>query len=569
MVKGITADTGGGSAGAIDLKFSDGSGVQMAKDFAFEIDGALDRLNASFEGGKERYASGSSEYRQIANLIDNMDDAAINSAQGKGTEKLDTEGVRFMENLSWLGAKQQRIAEDSGDGDMSIFADMQREFSAAVAPFQRQKTPGGGIRGSGGGDAEAEAPGAKDRAAPGGGDAPAAVADASIEDVRELLGEAKASSNSSTKSARLSEAIAALIAAIRGMSEPAEPSPADALRDKVSELTDRIAGGSAATPPASPKAAEAPAAAPAADAPPRKGATDAADAAPSAEGDAAAPEEAAAPRRTTFEPSVEYNAGDSLTLEYKDPATDEWVAIDTKTGGGDPGAGDLADVSFEGAPEDLEVRLRNNTTGQVVGMDDEQARVTERADGSLVIAFEDRANGDNDFNDAVLTLTPVETGDAGGAPAEGPGDVAGGAPSDGPPRASFDASSLLELLEALMDAIGLVDGSEELSDEQRDALFEKLGAVLEGLTDAIDPAGEGGASVTAEEVATIAETVEGLNEGLEDGIEDGGDKNETLDAMTDGLMALLDLIAPTAADAPEEDGGPAGDGDAGPDTEVA
>lgn len=251
-----------------------------------------------------------------------------------------------------------------------------------------------------------------------------------------------------------------------------------------------------------------------------------------------APGETAPPENRSWSPSVSYpDAADSLTVEVKD-ASGEWKAIDTKTEGmGETGHGGLAD--FE-AGENPEVRLRNNTTGQLINMDDPQARVTEQEDGTIIVNFEDRDGGDNDFDDAVVTLKPGKPSEAPDAPEGGEGpDAPGG---DDGAQAQFDETQLLELLQALSDTIGLIEGSNSLSEADKEMLLDKVTEVVSPMVDALDAGGEGGSAVTDEEVAMILQGVSGLNEGIEGSVDDSSDKNDVLDSLAMGVGQVADAM---------------------------
>ncbi len=245
----------------------------------------------------------------------------------------------------------------------------------------------------------------------------------------------------------------------------------------------------------------------------------------------------AKPSGSTWSPSVKYNANDSLTVEMKD-ASGKWVGIDTKAkGGSQQGQGNLADFEAGATPE---VRLRDNQTGQIIGMDSPQARITKQADGSIVVSFEDRAKGDNDFDDAVVTLKPGKPG----KPAAGGAEKPGGA--DGPAeaaRAEFDVTQLLELLQALSDSVSLIDGAKGLTEGQQNELFDKIADVIAPIATALDAKGEGGSDVTPDEVVGIMEAVMGLTGSIEARVDDSTDKNEALDSLAMGVGKVADEMA--------------------------
>ncbi len=122
------------------------------------------------------------------------------------------------------------------------------------------------------------------------------------------------------------------------------------------------------------------------------------------------------------------DAKDPLTVQVFDEKTGEWMDIDTKAKGkGNKGGRDLADFEFNDDLSNLQVRLLNNNTGQVIDKSTEQMRSSRLADGSIEFRFEDRRNGDNDFNDAVVTFKVTDEG-----------TVSGGSGSDDNPGGSGD-----------------------------------------------------------------------------------------------------------------------------------
>ncbi|WP_296428467.1 hypothetical protein [Yoonia sp.] len=106
------------------------------------------------------------------------------------------------------------------------------------------------------------------------------------------------------------------------------------------------------------------------------------------------------PSAVTTSANVTYDAWDQLAVDYKDPVTGAWVAFGSHAGSGQSGES----ASLQGSPANVEIRVRNLSTGQVIGMDSGQAIRTVNQDGTVTVGFEDRANGDGDFNDVVITM---------------------------------------------------------------------------------------------------------------------------------------------------------------------
>ncbi|WP_019956782.1 DUF4114 domain-containing protein [Yoonia vestfoldensis] len=467
------------SGDAITLVFGDNSQVQMSKSFATKLDKEMDYLSEKAEQLEDqRYTATDAYYDRVGNAADMMNRASVTSYRDNAFS-LDDKGTDYMDDLAALFTTQQRRAVDGGsNGDASkikFFADGFRQaYDKATAPVTTRT------------DSTSSAP-----------------KDMDMSGVKELLAEVKTTQNSSAKSSKLSEAIAALIAQIRGTATKTEANP---LQTKIDDLAETIGGQKAAKTTAAEKAADTP--------PPP------------------------APTARKWQPSVSYSAGDSLTVEMKN-AKGEWTEVDTKAkGNGKQGNGSLAPIEAGMTPE---VRLRNNSTGQIIDASSQQMRTTKQEDGTVIVQFEDRKNGDNDFNDAVVTLRP-------GAPVSSEQraaktDATSETTDASAALADFDVTQLLDLLQALSSSISLINSSKNLSKADADALFEKIGGVVETIANALDASGEGGAAVTPEEVASILETVGGLNADIEAKIDDSGEKNDVLDALAMGVGKVADEMA--------------------------
>ena len=157
-------------------------------------------------------------------------------------------------------------------------------------------------------------------------------------------------------------------------------------------------------------------------------------------------------------------------------------------------------------------------------MDSDQARITDRADGSRVIHFEDRRNGDKDFNDAVVPLA-------------GPG---GTTPTEPPTEAgfSFDSTKLVALLEALNKMTELVQ-----SNDMPEHLLDKTIDVIENVTTALTAESEEGGNYSLDEITGLLSEVSSLQQEFEDTAADSDEEQEVLNALIDGtdvIVAALD-----------------------------
>ncbi|MEM6457262.1 MAG: DUF4114 domain-containing protein, partial [Acidobacteriota bacterium] len=99
---------------------------------------------------------------------------------------------------------------------------------------------------------------------------------------------------------------------------------------------------------------------------------------------------------------AESNANDDLQLQYKNPETGEWETLVESTKHAN--WFEKADLGSLPAGAELEFKLVNRTTGRDYTSDSGMAKVERNDDGSITFAFEDRENGDRDFNDFVFTV---------------------------------------------------------------------------------------------------------------------------------------------------------------------
>ena len=526
---------------AISLVFDDGSEVQMSKSFATTLDRKMDYLSENGGEGNERYSMTDEYYDQVGHAAALMNRSAVD-ANRDNVDLLDASAIDYMQDLASLFMTQQGRAVESGAesrGDASrikYFADGYRgAFDAATAPPEPPAGSRGGD-GDGGGD-------------DGPSGAGAAGGDMDMSEVKEMLGEVRESDNSSAKSSKLSEAIAALIAQIRGTAGGAAGSGTSPLQQKVDDLVDTIAGtgggasgtGTQTSGPSENEESEEGASA-------SGGGGSAPRAAPeprtqTLEGDALMGRLDAGGKSLTFDGSDggigirggeddEIGPGQRLTFRPEEPATGGSVDLVDLFGTGKKGQETATITVMKDGKEVDQITVRGD-------MDGDQTAKIDQAFDELVFTS---GGGKSDF--AVKSIT-TETGgeeapEASGG-AAGP-DEAGGAAEEAA-RADFDVTQLLDLLQALSDTIALIDGAQNLSDADKDALLDKVADVVDPIAQSLDEDGEGGGAVTGEEVATILEGVTGLNEEVEDEIDDSGSKNDVLDALAMGVGRVADEMA--------------------------
>lgn len=518
---------------AISLMFDDGSKVKMSESFATTLDKKMDYLSANGGEGSERYSMTDEFYDQVGHAASLMNRSAVD-ANRDNVDLLDAAGIDYMQDLASLFMTQQGRAVESGAekrgdaGRIKYFADGFRGAYDKAMDARKPDEPA---------EEASATPATAARTQGAAPEAGGSDGDMDMSGVKEMLADVAETDNSSAKSSKLSDAIAALIAQIRGTAEPEPSGEAGGLKGKIDDLVETIGGksGGGATPASAAEEDEA----------------EEADAAPAPEpkttkleGDALMGRLDAGGRGLTFDSSDggigirgrekdEIDRGEKMTFRPEEPASGGSVDLVDLFGTGKKGQETATISVMKDGKEVDQITVRGDMDG------DQTVKIDEAFDE---LVFE---SGGGKSNFAVKSITTETGGEAPEAPdaPDAPEPAPGADDGEEAARADFDITQLLDLLQALSDTIALIDGAEALSDQERGALLDKVAEVIEPIADALDADGEGGEAVTAEEVATIMEGVSGLNEGIEAEIDDSGTKNDALDALAMGVGKVADELA--------------------------
>lgn len=525
----VSATGGGENNDTISLRLSGGNELQMSESFATRLNNEMTDISSNVDSSN-RYSADDDLFTEVDQSIQVLDQAKIMKYTGN-RDHLDSSAEMYIMGLNDHLKAQQGNARSSGGvdvGDAGLLKEFADDFRGAFDSAMADKYP------------DAAPSGGSSETGTSGG----ASGDMDMGGVKEALAEVKSSDNSSAKSSALGKAIDALIAQIKGGGEaaPAE-GRAGELQEDIGKLKDAIGGGSEIDEPGGP------------------------DAGSGGNGGGGGGEPAPAPA-----PVTERLEGDALMGRLAGGLTlgdmtmeDLKLNFDDSDGGigiGDDeiGRGEKMTFTPQSPADGATVELVDLFGGEKGGQENGTIKVMK--DGEQV--DEIAVRGDMDGNQSVKIDQPFDelvfesngkesdfaiksiTTETGGAAPEGTGGADGADETPGVDdgaQAQFDETQLLELLQALSETIGLIDGSTSLSEDDKGMLLDKVAEVVGSMVDALDAGGEGGGAVTNEEVATILEGVSGLNEGIEGAVDDSSDKNDVLDSLAMGVGQVADAMA--------------------------
>lgn len=169
------------------------------------------------------------------------------------------------------------------------------------------------------------------------------------------------------------------------------------------------------------------------------------------------------------------------------------------------------------------------------------ARIDQAFDRLEFVIDGENGDSDTDFAIGAVSVDREQPVEGGGDPVTTPGGSV-----DPSTPTNFDATQLIELLQALASVSDLVDSaavSNDYTEEDKSQIQDLVGDVMEQIVGATDGDEQGDASVTVAELVNILSALNALLNKVRDEVPESDQKAGTIDAMTDGTEAITEELS--------------------------